>query len=261
MKKILLSMLCLLGMAFSAEAQVLDGYNTIFLKSHTNNQWGVDDRIKEAFTNKGFSVVMAESEIPTDRQGRLATLTLTYSFEVKYGGTPFHYDLVNMLGEKVFEAEGMGNTMSAKADVNRACKKALNKMESLEYSFDSSKTPKLPTPETKLATLTDEQMMAVLKDVDEQSIEGVYKNMNEANFKLAILKDGDKYLALVMATDEKNWCHGDVKAVFEHLRGKYYNATYFKKDYQKVESIVQLSEDGILKMGDYSYIKVYPAGK
>lgn len=248
-------------MAFGAKAQVLDGYNTIYLKSHTNNQWGVDDRIKEAFTKKGFNVVMLETDIPNDRPGRLATLTLTYHFEVKYGGTPFHYDLVNMLGEKVFEAEGVGNTMSAKADVNRGCRRALNKMEEMDYSFDPSKTPKLPTPETSLSSLSDQQMIDAMKDVDIHAIEGIYKNMNEAYYKLAILKDDDKYLALVMDTDQKNWYHGDVKAVFEHLRSNYYNVTYFKKDYQKVESIVLLSDDGIIKIADYSFIKLFPNSK
>lgn len=176
---------------------------------------------------------MSETEIPSDRQGRLATLTLTYYFKVRYGGTPFHYDLVNMLGEKVFEAEGVGNTLSGRADVNRGCRRALNKMESIPYAYDPNKTPKLPSPETKLSVYTDEQIIASLENVDVNGIEGIYKNMNEAYYKLAVLKDGDKYIALVMDTDQKNWYHGDVKAEFIYLRGNYYNAIYFKKDYQK----------------------------
>ena len=31
-----------------------------------------------------------------------------------------------------------------------------------------------------------------------------------------------------------------------------------KKDYQKIETIIQLSDNGILKFGDYSFIKVFP---
>lgn len=108
-------------------AQQLDGYNCIYLNSHTNNQWGLDDRIKKSFEDKGFMVVTSPEKISKKPIERLATLELTYSFEIKYGGTPFNFKLVNMLGEKVFEAEGMGNTMSAKADANRACKRALGK--------------------------------------------------------------------------------------------------------------------------------------
>lgn len=83
-----------------------------------------------------------------------------------------------------------------------------------------------------------------------------YKSEKRLN-KLAILKDGDRFLALVMDTDKKNWYHGDVKAIFSRLRSNYYNAMYFKKNYQKVESIVQLSDDGILKIGDFSYIRLF----
>lgn len=261
MKKVVFITFCLMSIVLSAKAQVWDGYNTIYLKSHTNNQWGLDDRIKDAFTHKGFNVVTSEEDIPTNRQERLATLILTYSFEVKYGGTPFHYDLVNMLGEKVFEAEGVGNTLSAKADVNRGCKRALAKMEHLPYSFDSSKTPKLSTPETKLSSLSDEQITDALKNVDANGIEGIYKNINESYFKFAVLKDNNMFYALVMDTDQKNWYHGDVKVVFEHLRENYYNTVYYKDNYQKIESIVQLTRDGILKIGNYSYIKLYPVNK
>ena len=112
-----------------AFAQQLDGYNCIYLNSHTNNQWGLDDRIKASFEKKGFKVVTSRTDIPNAPNERLATLELTYTFEIKYGGTPFNFKLKNMLGEQVFEAEGVGNTLSAKADANRACKRALGKME------------------------------------------------------------------------------------------------------------------------------------
>ena len=80
MKKILCIVIYFLSVVTYTNAQILDGYKTIYIKSHTNNQWGVDDRMRDAFYNKGFNVVMSESEIPTDRQGRLATLVLTYHF-------------------------------------------------------------------------------------------------------------------------------------------------------------------------------------
>lgn len=57
MKNNLFSVLCVLAIAVGANAQVLDGYNTIYLKSHTNNQWGVDDRIRESFAKKGLTLL------------------------------------------------------------------------------------------------------------------------------------------------------------------------------------------------------------
>ena len=43
--------------------QQLDGYNCIFLNSHTNNQWRLDDRIRESFERKGFRVITSQSYI------------------------------------------------------------------------------------------------------------------------------------------------------------------------------------------------------
>ena len=194
-------------------AQQLDGYNCIFLNSHTNNQWGLDDRIKSSFIEKGFKVVTSRDEISKKPNERLATLELTYSFEIKYGGTPFNFKLVNMLGEKVFEAEGVGNTMSAKADANRACKRALGKMEKLPYKYDPSKTPKLPTPTTEKSSWTDSQ-----------------------------IKDS-------------------VKIIFEKLKDKFYNTSYYDDNYSRLETISEISVDGVLKIGDYSYMKIYPITK
>ena len=93
MKRLIVILLTMSSiMAF---AQQLDGYNCIYLNSHTNNQWGLDDRIKASFENKGFKVVTSRTVIPSAPNERLATLELTYSFEIKYGETPFNFKLKN----------------------------------------------------------------------------------------------------------------------------------------------------------------------
>lgn len=239
-------------------AQQLDGYNCIYLNSHTNNQWGLDDRIKKSFEDKGFMVVTSPEKISKKPTERLATLELTYSFEIKYGGTPFNFKLVNMLGEKVFEAEGMGNTMSAKADANRACKRALGKMEKLPYKYDPSQTPKLPTPTTEKSLWTEDRIKEYLLSADIDVIEGIYKNMGGSFFKLAILKDNGKFLAIVMDTDRSNWFIGSVKVVFEELKSNFYNTSYYDDNYSRLETISEIDENGVLKIGDYSYMKIFP---
>lgn len=242
-------------------AQQLDGYNCIFLNSHTNNQWGLDDRIKDSFVKKGFKVVTSRSDIPTTQNERLATLELTYSFEIKYGGTPFNFKLTNMLGEQVFEAEGVGNTFSAKADANRACKRALGKMENMPYKFDSSKTPKLPTPISEKSRWTENQIKEYLTTADINDIEGIYKNIGGSFYQIAILSENGKYLAIVMDTDQPNWFVGNVKAVFDCIRSGFYNTTYYEDNYSRKETISELSNNGVLKIGELSFIKLFPSPK
>lgn len=259
MKKILVIVLVMSSlMSF---AQQLDGYNCIFLNSHTNNQWGLDDRIKNSFIDKGFVVVTSRDDIPKAPNERLATLELTYSFEVKYGGTPFNFKLTNMLGENVFEAEGVGNTMSAKADANRACKRALGKMEKLSYKFDPSKTPKLPTPTTEKSSWTESQIREYLSSDSIDEVEGIYKNMGGSYYKLAIMKDNGMFLAIVMETDRPNWFVGGVKVVLESLKDKYYNISYYDDNYSRLETISEIDANGVLKMGNNSYMKIFPMAK
>lgn len=60
--------------------QQLDGYNCIFLNSHTNNQWGLDDRIKESFERKGFRVITSQSDIPRDPQKKTCNFGINIFF-------------------------------------------------------------------------------------------------------------------------------------------------------------------------------------
>ena len=153
---------------------------------------------KGKFWKKGFKVVTSRTDIPNAPNERLATLELTYSFEIKYGGTPFNFKLKNMIGEQVFEAEGVGNTMSAKADANRACKRALGKMEKMPYKFDPSKKQKLPTPNTEKSSWTESQIREYLSTSRIKDVDGIYKNIGGSYFQIAILADQGKYLAIVM---------------------------------------------------------------
>lgn len=242
-------------------AQQLDGYNCIFLNSHTNNQWGLDDRIKASLIKKGFNVVLSRNEIPSAPDERLATLELTYHFEVKYGGTPFIFKLTNMIGEKVIEVEGVGNTFSAKADVNRACRRALDKIEEMPYKFDPLKTPKLPTPTTSKSSWTEKQIRDYLSSPEINAIEGIYKNVGGTYYQLAILNEEDRFLAIVMNTDQTNWFVGNVKAVFEGLRTNFYNTSYYENNYSKTETISEIKENGVLKIGEHSYMKIFPLPK
>lgn len=258
MKKVLFILLALSSF-ISINAQDFDGYKYVFLDSKTNNIYGVDDRIIAALYDYGFKIITKAEDISKNRNERLATLILTYDYELRHGAaSTFRLHLKNMIGQTILESEGAGNTLSTKGDMNRGCKRALEKITNQSYSFNPELTPKLPTPETEKSNWTEEQIKQYLSQKDLNKIEGIYKNVGGDFFKLAILKDNGKYVAIVMDTDQRNWYQGDVKAVVEELKAKFYNISYYENDYKKVESIAELSEDGILKMGNNSYMKIYP---
>ena len=98
-------------------------------------------------------------------------------------------------------------------------------------------------------------------------IEGIYKSMSGAYFRLAIKKSGEnKYLATVLDMDprlKKNWKTGDVKAYLEKTAVQHlYSIRWIWNDKSMQETIGSFQNDGILKMDDalesLKYIKIYP---
>lgn len=258
MKKIIISLFVLLS-CITANSQDFDGYKYVFLDSKTNNIYGIDDRIIATLYDYGFQVVTRAEDVPKDRNERLATLILTYDYEIRTGAaSSFRLHLRNMIGQTILESEGAGNTLSTKGDMNRGCKRALEKITKQKYSFNPELTPKLPTPGTEISNWSDEKIKQYLSQKNLNAIEGIYKNVGGDFFKLAIIKDNGQYLAVVMETDQRNWYRGDVKAVVEPLKNRFYNISFYSNDYKKIESIAEFSEDGLLKIGDYSFMKIYP---
>ena len=98
-------------------------------------------------------------------------------------------------------------------------------------------------------------------------IEGIYKSMSGAYFRLAIKKTSEnKYVATVLDMDprlKKNWKTGDVKAYLEKTAVQHlYAIRWIWNDKTPQETIGRFLDDGILKMDDsvesLKYIKIYP---
>ena len=131
----------------------------------------------------------------------------------------------------------------------------------IPYKFDPSKTPKLPTPYTEKSSWTESQIREYLSTSRKEDVEGIYKKIGGSYFQIAILADQGQYLAIVMETDQPNWFVGSVKAIIEKLRSNYYNTTYFEDNYSKTETISELDKNGVLKIGNQSYMKLFPVSK
>jgi hypothetical protein len=98
-------------------------------------------------------------------------------------------------------------------------------------------------------------------------IEGIYKSMSGAYFRLAIKKTSEnKYVATVLDMDprlKKNWKTGEVKAYLEKTAVQHmYSIRWIWNDKTPHETIGRFQDDGILKMDDsvesLKYIKIYP---
>lgn len=243
-------------------AQDLDGYKYLYLKSSREGS-GIEQEIENCFVNKGFTFIKQKSSMPTKREERMATLICSWSYEVRHSvGTFVTIVINNMLGENVMTLSGHANWgFKADNELARAGKNALKIVLKCPYQFDPDKTPISQIPSSSISAWTAEQINEYLSTKELDEIEGIYKNIGSTFYKLGIIKEGNKYVAIILETDNPNWASADVKAVFEEVRKGYYSVAYYNDDCKKVEAIAELDEKGILKITDYNYMKIFPIKK
>lgn len=237
-------------------AQELDGYNNLCIISKGEG-YGVVDIIRDFFIEKGFEVITNKDEISKNRDERMATVICTYSYEVKSSvGTFLTIEFTNMLGEKVITINGHANGWSTlKHEVRKSTQKALRSIK--HNSFNPQKTPMPPTPRSKYSSWSENDIKSYLATAKD-NFEGIYKSVGNPYFKLAILKDEDHYISLVVDTDQQYWNNGDVNGTFDYVKPNYYSTTFFYENYKKLETFSKVDETGILIIGDFSYIKIFP---
>ncbi len=87
------------------------------------------------------------------------------------------------------------------------------------YKYDSSLNKlKTTLPEVEQTSETEESIRAYLSSNKLDPIEGIYKSYQSdqlSYYKFGIIKQGDKFKAIVIESDLKQWKVGEVKAVFE----------------------------------------------
>ena len=239
------------------QAQQLDGYKNICIMSKGEG-YGVVDIVSDFFIEKGFQVITDISNISKDRDERMATIICSYSYETKASiGTFLTMEFHNMLGEKILTLNGHSNGWSTvKHEVRKSTQKCLKSIKS--YNYDSSKTPMPPTPQSNKSKWSEEKVKAYFNNNNHNNIEGIYKSIGNLYFKIAILEENGNFLSIVLDTDQKYWSKGDVNAIFKAVKPGYYSVEYYYDNYKKLDTISTIDENGILKIGDFSYMKIYP---
>ena len=89
-------------------------------------------------------------------------------------------------------------------------------------------------------------------------VEGTSVKYNAFDNAYYLGNDENKYVAIVIDTDQPNWYAGSLKAVIEHIRNKFYNICFYENNYSKTETISEIDDNGVLKIGEHSFIKVFP---
>jgi hypothetical protein len=114
---------------------------------------------------------------------------------------------------------------------------------------------------------TEASIRRYLKSGSPDAIEGIYKSMAGAYYRLGIKKTSEnKYVAIVLDMDprlKKRWKTGDVKAYLESSTVPYlYSIRWIWNNKTTKETIGEYDNNGILRIDDLDgtvkYIKLYP---
>lgn len=149
---------------------------------------------------------------------------------------------------------------------------SLNKLKTLKHDSLLNKLKTL-LPEVEQTNETEESIKVYLSSNKLDPIEGIYKSYQSdqlSYYKFGIIKQGDKFKAIVIESDLKQWKVGEVKAVFEPSSIiDLYSVKWSMGNKVSFETFGLLENEGLLSMefkdaktGEKrqdKFIKIFPA--
>jgi S1-C subfamily serine protease len=280
MKKIISTFTILLLLTSIIVGQTLDGYKyveiqTLTYKNGGTDIWGISNKLQTSFANKGF-IVLTESS-PTPKELEQEPCLLLYCSinhtNLVSGVNEVRITLENCKNQIVHSNTGSAMGWSVQDDFNKATKRAFGIIEAMTYNFDSYKTPQIEFPIVENTSETEESIKAYLLANKIDPIEGIYKSYQSdqlSYYKFGIIKQGDKFKAIIIDSDLKHWNTGEVKAVFEQSSMKdLYSVKWNKGNKEPFETFGLLENDGLLSIEfkdpetggkrQDKFIKMFPA--
>lgn len=160
-------------------------------------------------------------------------------------------------------------TGNGRNSFEKALKQIFEQLDEISsYSYDESLTPTIEYPTVENINKDENDLKSYFDSTKLDPIEGIYKSYkSDSNYKVGIIKIGDKYKALILESDYPHWKIGDVKVVFESTAAEgVFSTKYFKGDKTSTETFANL-EGGLINIElksptgenvDIKFLKLYP---
>jgi S1-C subfamily serine protease len=144
----------------------------------------------------------------------------------------------------------------------------------MNYKYDKTKnTLKTEYPLVEKTNETEESIKSYLASNKIDQIEGIYKTYQSdglSYYKFGIIKQGDKFKAIIIDSELKQWNKGEVKAIFEQSSMKgFYSVKWHMGDKTSIETFGEMDNEALLTIefkdpatGEKKkdgFIKMYPA--
>lgn len=266
MKKNFLVFLFIITCFFTCVSHEINAYRMICLDIN-DNPYGIEKRLREEFMKQGFQLIDHEFYETLDADNKSKTLFLFYDYFINYNGpSTLNVVLKNASGKTIWEASGQGNTfLSASGDMKGASKQIMRKFSQLSYKFDKELVKNV-TMSNPFFNWNEDSVKTYLNSHLTSDIEGIYKNYsNDGNaYKIAILKNKDKYVGIIVDADNKQWTKGEIKITLNYIEGLLYDAEYFDANHKKLNALAGFEDNRLLQftvpnLGDFSFLKIYPS--
>lgn len=232
-----------------------------------DNPYGIEKKILNKFQEYGFSIMDKSFYNTLDTKEKALVLFADYDYMIVNNGySPLTLRLKTASGNVVWSHTGRGGSLTAKGDMNGACKQIFKAFEALNYKFDPSlaSSQKL---DHKFANWTQDSIRIYLRNKPLSSLEGIYKDyQNNGNgYSVAILRDKDTYYGIILNADNGLWEKGEAKMILNPIERNLYDTEYYDSDHQKLNSLATLKNNRILEInvpnaGTVSFLKTYPSG-
>lgn len=251
-------------------AHKINAYKFICI-SETGNVYGIEKKLTHYFKELGFTTVASYNIEDMSSTDKSQLLIANYEWNIVYGGpSTLLLTLTDITGSIIFKCGGQGNSiaMSAKGDMSNALRKIFKQIDALHYAYDPNaiKISNIFTP--FFASWSEDSIKNYLKSKSNSSLEGIYKNLsNNIDFyRIAILKEKDKYYGVIIDTENKRWKRGDTKIVLSNIEKQLYDVDYYDFKGKKINSIGKL-ENRVLTFAyndeygnsqSFRFLKTYP---
>ena len=284
MKKVLLTGIASILITFFSLGQTLDGYRYVYVPtlSYTDgtiDAWNISGMLRTWFSNKGFIVLTEQSPVIEELK-RDPCLMLTCEINhtnVVSGTNKVTITLKNCKQEVVHTKTGSAMGWSLQDDYNKATKRAFEDINAMKYVFNPEKTiskefiKALPTLE--MTGLTEESIKKYLSENKLDPVEGIYKsyqNEGMSYYKIGIIKNGDKFKAVIIESELAHWKTGEVKAILEPSSMKgFYSVKWYMGDKKPFETFGSMDNAALLsielidiqsgKKQQDKFIKMFPS--
>lgn len=248
-------------------AHKINGYKYIHIEE-TGNIYGIEDRLTNYFTQIGFKAIASYEIEDMSNENKSLLLIATYKWEIVKGGhSTLILTLSDITGSVVYKVAGQGIAWTAKGDMKNALKKIFKQIDKLHYKFDITQN-KAKSATNSFASWSEDSIKNYLRSKNQTSIEGIYKNFTNglAYYKIAVMKDKDKFYGIIIDTDNSRWKKGDIKFVLSHVDHNIYDIDYYDFKGKKTHAMGE-HRNRILEMlakefdeeKKMEFIKIYPA--